>query len=122
MVGGIMHKVDQTYLSEMVGRTIARQRVRSGLTQEEVAERLGIGNEAVSRIERGIVAPNIARLFNFASIFGCEAAELLMEASPRADDQASRVSHLLAPLSQADRLLVMEVLERLSARLQQTTP
>jgi len=25
------------------------------MTQEEVAERLGIGNEAVSRIERGVV-------------------------------------------------------------------
>ncbi|MBV7515889.1 helix-turn-helix domain-containing protein, partial [Pseudomonas sp. PDM25] len=53
----------------MVGRAIAKQRSRRGLTQEEVAERLGVGNEAVSRIERGIVMPNIERLLELAGIF-----------------------------------------------------
>lgn len=110
---------DQKDLAEAVGRAIARQRVRAGLTQEEVAERLGVGNEAVSRIERGIVIPNIARLFDFASIFGCEATELLSEASPRADDQASRISRLLASLNQADRQLLVEMVECLSGRLRQ---
>lgn len=110
---------DQKDLAEAVGRAIARQRVRAGLTQEEVAERLGVGNEAVSRIERGIVIPNIARLFDFASIFGCEATELLSEASPRADDQASRISRLLASLNQADRQLLVDMVERLSGRLRQ---
>jgi transcriptional regulator with XRE-family HTH domain len=116
---GIMMGVDQKDLAEAVGRAIARQRTRAGLTQEEVAERLGIGNEAVSRIERGIVIPNIARLFDFASIFGCEATELLSETSPRPDDQASRISRLLTPLDQADRQLLVEMIERLSERLGQ---
>lgn len=44
--------IDQKGLAEAVGRAIARQRIRCRLTQEDVAERLGIGNEAVSRIER----------------------------------------------------------------------
>ncbi|TBV09495.1 helix-turn-helix domain-containing protein [Phytopseudomonas dryadis] len=114
-----MMSSDQKDLAEAVGRAIARQRVRAGLTQEEVAERLGVGNEAVSRIERGIVIPNIARLFDFASIFGCEATELLSEASPRPDDQASRISRLLTPLDQADRQLLVEMVERLSERLSQ---
>lgn len=101
----------------VIGHAIAKQRIRKGLTQEEVAERLGIGNEAVSRIERGVVIPNVARLFEFAAIFECEAAELLTEASPRSDDQASRISLLLAPLDQADRRLVLDFVERLVARL-----
>jgi hypothetical protein len=46
----------------------------------------GIGNEAVSRIERGIGIPNIARLLGGAGIFCCEAAELLTEANSRPDD------------------------------------
>lgn len=110
---------DQKTMAVTVGRAIARQRMRSGLSQEEVAERLGIGNEAVSRIERGIVIPNIARLFDFASIFGCNAAELLTEASSRPDDQALQISQMLASLEDADRQLVMEMVGRLAAHLRQ---
>lgn len=112
-----MTSTNQKSLAVAIGRAIARQRVRSGLTQEEVAERLGIGNEAVSRIERGIVVPNVARLFDFAAIFGCEVAQLLTEASPFAGDQASRMGHLLASLDRADRELIVETVERLAERL-----
>ncbi|WP_248799893.1 helix-turn-helix domain-containing protein [Pseudomonas sp. MWU13-2105] len=112
-----MIETDQKYLAGVVGRAIAKQRIRSGLTQEEVAERLGIGNEAVSRIERGIVIPNIERLLAFAGIFDCEAAELLTEVSSRPDDQASRISRLLTPLSQEDRQLILDLVERLAERL-----
>ncbi|WP_282282191.1 helix-turn-helix domain-containing protein [Pseudomonas sp. PS02302] len=114
-----MSGIDQKNLAESVGRAIARHRLRVGLTQEEVAERLGIGNEAVSRIERGVVIPNIARLYDFASIFQCEAAELLSEASPRSDDQARQISLLLDALTEADRQLVLGLVQGLGKRLRQ---
>lgn len=112
-----MTTVDQKQLAALVGQAIARQRILSSLTQEEVAERLGIGSEAVSRIERGVVIPNIARLLEMAEIFGCGAAELLGEVSPLADDQARRISRLLEPLNQADQRLLLEMLESLATRL-----
>ena len=112
-----MAEIDQKKLAGTVGRAISKQRMRSGLTQEAVAERLGVGNEAVSRIERGIVMPNIARLLELSEIFGCEAAELLSEVSPLVDDQASRISQLLGALDQSDRQLVVELVERLVNRL-----
>ena len=49
-----MTEIHQQHLAGRVGRAISKQRIRCGLTQEEVAERLGVGNEAVSRIERGV--------------------------------------------------------------------
>lgn len=112
-----MVAAEQKSLAEAVGRTIARQRMRCEMTQEEVAERLGVGNEAVSRIERGLVIPNVARLFEFAAIFNCQVADLLHEASSRPDEQASRISQLLSVLDQPDRQLVVEMVERLSERL-----
>lgn len=112
-----MTEIYQQHLAGRVGRAISKQRIRCGLTQEEVAERLGVGNEAVSRIERGIVIPNIARLMEFAAIFSCEAAELLTEVSSRPDDQAIRISQLLKPLSQEDRQLIVDLVERLTKRL-----
>jgi hypothetical protein len=41
----------------------------------------------------------------------------LSEVSPLVDDQASRISHLLASLDQSDRQLVVELVERLVNRL-----
>ncbi len=113
-----MTDVDQKQLAVLVGQAIARQRILSGLTQEEVAERLRIGSEAVSRIERGVVIPNIARLLEMAEIFGCGAAELLGDVSPLADDQARRISRLLEPLSPPDQRLILDMLESLATRLQ----
>lgn len=112
-----MPKTDVKQLAGLVGQAIARQRNSVGLTQEAVAEQLGVGNEAVSRIERGIVMPNIERLAELASIFGCETADLLTEASTRPEDQARRIQHLLSRLDDADRQLVMGLVESLVLRL-----
>lgn len=112
-----MPSIDKSRIAEVVGRAIAKHRVASNLTQEQVAERLGIGNEAVSRIERGIVIPTIARLVELAEIFDCDASDLLTEASHRSSDQASHLSKMLVKLNGHDRTLVIEVVERLAARL-----
>lgn len=108
---------EQTNLTQLVGKAIAKQRIRAGLSQEQVAEHLGIGSEAVSRIERGVVMPNIERLMRFAEIFGCEAADLLTQSSPRSEDQAVRISQMLNQLNADDRQLVLDLVERLSQRL-----
>ena len=112
-----MPDTDMERLAEVVGRAIARHRMASGLTQEQVAEQLGIGNEAVSRIERGLVMPTVARLVELADIFECEAADLLTEASSRTSDQAKYMGQLLVKLNSHDRAMVIEIVERLTGRL-----
>ena len=112
-----MSKTESKQLAELVGQAIARQRSRCKLSQEQVAEKLGIGSEAVSRIERGIVMPNIERLVELAGIFGCETADLLTAGSSRPEDQARRLNDLLSMLDTDDRALVMGVVERLVDRL-----
>ena len=112
-----MSKTESKQLAELVGQAIARQRARCKLSQEQVAEKLGIGSEAVSRIERGIVMPNIERLVELAGIFGCETADLLTAGSSRPEDQARRLYDLLSTLDTDDRALVMGVVERLVDRL-----
>ncbi|WP_441459811.1 helix-turn-helix domain-containing protein [Burkholderia thailandensis] len=109
-------------LAVAVGKAIAKQRIASGLTQEKVAEQLGIGLEAVSRMERGAVIPTVVRLFELADIFACDAADLLTEASSRSSDQASHLNRLLSRLSTGDRTMLLEVFERLSTRLTRREP
>ena len=110
-------ETDLEQLAVMIGRAIAKHRADSGCTQEQVAEQLGIGNEAVSRMERGLVMPTVARLVELAEIFGCDAADLLTEASSRTSDQGKYVGQILAKLSGNDRTMVVEIVERLATRL-----
>lgn len=108
-------------LAKAIGKTIARYRLARQLTQDELAERLGIGNEAVSRIERGVVLPSIARLMELASVFQCETADLLRPASLCPSDQARYLEQRLAQLNNEDQKLVLGLVDTLSTRLAQAT-
>lgn len=114
-----MTTIDLDQLAKVIGKAITRHRLTKGLTQEQLAEQLGIGNEAVSRMERGIVMPTVARLVEIAVILECDVAALLSEVSSHEDGQAQHLARLLSPLSIKDRTMVISVVEQLSARLQQ---
>ena len=103
-------------LSKQVGLTIAKYRQQSGLTQNEVAEKLNIGYEAVSRMERGIVMPTVERLVELAEIFDCEAADLLTQSSNRIEDQSAQIKSLLSDLGEQDRLLLLDIITKLVNR------
>ena len=49
-------------LSVIFGNNIHRKRKQLGLTQDELAEKLGIGQQSLSRMERGTMAPKFERL------------------------------------------------------------
>ena len=112
-----MTDINLEQLAKAVGRAIARQRQQAGLTQEQVAEHLSIGMEAVSRMERGIVVPTVVRLAELAQLFDCELADFLRETSNRPTEQGIVLSQQLAKLDTADRELVLEVVDKLVARL-----
>ncbi|MGO4416973.1 helix-turn-helix domain-containing protein [Cupriavidus sp. KB_39] len=104
-------------LVKAVGQAIALRRTASGLSQEKVAEALGISREAVSRIETGVAVPSIVRLAELAEIFGCGMEELLTDASNREVDQARKILELLEGLSDERREMLMGVIRQLVAGL-----
>ncbi len=60
-----------------IGKKISSLRKQSGLTQMELADRLGISFQAVSNWERGNTMPDISKLPELAEIFGCSMEEIL---------------------------------------------
>ncbi|PXW25452.1 helix-turn-helix domain-containing protein [Paraburkholderia caballeronis] len=112
-----MEREEAQALAETVGRTIARKRVEAGLTQEQVAEQLSLGREAVARVERGTAIPTVVRLAELAELFGCATEELLTGASTRADDQALAIARSLRGLSQKDRQMLVDWVETFAQRL-----
>lgn len=56
---------------------IARRRIAAGLTQTQLAERLGVTQLTISRWENDIRAPRRATLYKLAEVLGCEARDLV---------------------------------------------
>ena len=104
-----------TALAQSIGRAIAKYRLMAGLTQAQVAERLNISNEAVSRMERGTIMPTVARLIQLAHIFDCEATDLLKESSHSIHDQARRLIDLMKQLNDTERQHLLGIVEMMVA-------
>ena len=60
-----------------MGELIRDSRKEKGLTQKDVADKLGITDRAVSKWERGICAPDIAYIEELAEMLGLTVAELI---------------------------------------------
>ncbi len=57
-------------MKESIGKTIRRLRKERGLTQEELAERLNITSQAVSKWESESGMPDISQIVPLSSVFG----------------------------------------------------
>ncbi len=64
-------------MSQTLGERIANLRKKAGLTQEELAEKLGISPQAVSKWENDISCPDIMSIPNIAKILGVSTDMLL---------------------------------------------
>ena len=64
-------------MEETLGKRIAAGRKRLGLTQDQLAERLGVTAQAVSKWENDQSCPDITMLPKLAEIFGITTDQLL---------------------------------------------
>ena len=71
--------------NKTIGENIARQRKRLGLTQEELAEKMNVSAQAVSKWENDLSYPDIETLCKLADLFECSLDELVNDqpAAPR---------------------------------------
>ena len=61
-------------------------RVRAGLTQEQVAQRLGTHKSAISRLENGLTRPTLSTIENYALVVGCDVEVRLVRRNLLATD------------------------------------
>lgn len=112
-----MKKVAEKALGQRVGRAIAERRKAQGITQEAMAEKLGLGLEAISRMERGTIMPSIPRLVEVAEVLKCPVQELLVVGSDRAIDHSIQLTQQLGQIKPKDRELLLNILGQLTTRL-----
>jgi transcriptional regulator with XRE-family HTH domain len=74
-----------------VGRAVRRRRRERGMTQGDLADRLGLARTSVTNLEKGEQNPPLSILPQLAHALGAEPEELIAEAMGRGD-------HSLHPL------------------------
>lgn len=105
-------------LAERLGRNVAARRKSLGWLQAELAERLEVETETISRFERGLALPSLERLEELAGILGVPLSELLSESSSNRTDQAVQIAGWLSTLSDEDRIFVADQVRRLCLYLE----
>ena len=62
---------------EVIKLTIKERRRELGLTQRELAERMGVDQSSVANWETGATGPHRNKLVRLAKVLGCSVEELL---------------------------------------------
>ena len=81
-------------MKKTLGTIIAELRKQHGMTQLELAEKMGVTDKAVSKWERDLSCPDINSLPTLAEILGVS-VEDLMQIKKEADAPVSKVSEIM---------------------------
>lgn len=69
---------EKTQISKSLAEVLRENRIRNKMTQEFVAETLGVSRQAVSKWENGTSDPSTTNLITLARLYGVSAQDLLM--------------------------------------------
>ena len=75
---------EKSTVRKSLGEALKDHRLRCQMTQEFVAERLGVSRQAVSKWENGTSDPSTSNLLALADLYSVDAADLLREVHPKA--------------------------------------
>ena len=108
-------------MKKTLGTMIAELRKQQGMTQLDLAEKMGVTDKAVSKWERDLSCPDINSIPNLAEVLGISVEEL-MQVKKEVDAPASKVIEIMeiAPkavaLAMGIAVTVLTVLNALDVR------
>ena len=70
---------EKTVIRQSLGEAIKAHRIEHKMTQEFVAETLGVSRQAISKWENGTSDPSTSNLIALAKLFGISGEDLLRE-------------------------------------------
>jgi transcriptional regulator with XRE-family HTH domain len=100
-----------------LGPRIATRRKALGMTQNDLAAKLNVEVETISRFERGFVLPSLKRLAFLAEVLQIGLPDLLTGVSPHTGEQAKALSDTLSVLAKEDRVWLVSMVQQFASRL-----
>lgn len=104
-------------LAKILGTSIVEKRRLLGMTQAELANRLNMAPDALSRIENGFVAPRFGRIEEIAKILDCSVAELFREKKETLREKSDSIADIMSLLSPEKQEEVVELVAHFVAVL-----
>lgn len=114
-------KKESAKLGKRIGTNIADRRKLLDWTQDQLAERVGVDAETISRFERGVNLPSLLTLLGLAEALRLSAGDLLARAGNRQTSQAAICEAWMAGLSQGDQEFVMNAMAAWCEHLRRRT-
>lgn len=102
-------KTDSDELASRLGKRIATRRKSLAWTQDDLAERMGVDAETISRFERGAHLPSLPTLERLAVALRVEVGALLSKIGPAKADDVAALTAWMDGLSIEDRKFVLSV-------------
>ena len=81
-LSGATVRKETAAVRKSLGEALKEHRTRCHMTQEFVAEHLGVSRQAVSKWENGTSDPSTSNLLELAKLYGVSAQELLQQIEP----------------------------------------
>lgn len=73
-----MNKLDKKVILIEFGNNVRKLRSARGLTQEQLANELGVEISQISRIERGVINTSVTTLYAISKILKIEASDFFV--------------------------------------------
>ncbi|HEY0840398.1 MAG TPA: helix-turn-helix transcriptional regulator [Vulgatibacter sp.] len=105
---------DSSQFRSDLGSRIRELRQQEGVTQLELADRAGISNEFLSKIEHGSGTPSLETIGRLAAGLGISVCDFFPPGRPGANDLPDRFLRLFASLDDEDRLLLTRIAEQIA--------
>jgi transcriptional regulator with XRE-family HTH domain len=71
--------MDKTAFNKKLGLLIRQKRIEKGLTQMELADKMNLDYQYISRIERGLISPTVYWMKNLSEALGISSASFMEE-------------------------------------------
>lgn len=99
---------------KLVGKRIKEYRIKAGLTQEELAEKVGISPNYLSAIERGVKLVRLDKLVCVINEINCTADDILMDVIKKSyEKKTSVLLDTLSKLPEHEQKRIYEVINAL---------
>ena len=104
-------------LSRRIGRNIAILRKRRGLTQEKLAEKTGLSQNFIARLETGSKNPSIDTIEAIANAIGCDIEEIVRKdpdnTNIRTKDLHNRLDKIIEMCGKEKTLKILRIIEEI---------
>lgn len=104
-------KRSESSMAHRLSVNISVLRKARGWTQSDLAERVGVDTETISRFERGATLPSLLTLEKISQSLRVGIGDLLAENMAQPDDQATLLSAWLADLDETDKNFVLDLVK-----------